>query len=63
MKLEAAFTKRTGTENLFGDASGNIYPQIAEDEMYMNRISRGVLSGFYEYTYRGRGLFFQSFPP
>lgn len=57
MKLEAAFTKRTGTENLFGDASGNIYPQIAEDEMYMNRISRGVLSGFYEYTYRSGTVF------
>lgn len=49
MKLEAAYTKRAGTENIFGDASGNIYPQIAEDEMYTNRITCGVLSAFYEY--------------
>ena len=27
------------------------------DEMYMNRISRGVLSGFYEYMYRSGTVF------
>ncbi len=61
MKLEAALTRRTGTENLFGDASGNIYPQIAEDKMYTNRIGRGVLSGFYEYSYQS-GIVFSVLP-
>lgn len=50
VKLQASLTERTGTENIFGDASGNIYPQIAADKMYTNRITDGTLSAFYEYA-------------
>ncbi|WP_298064345.1 DUF6850 family outer membrane beta-barrel protein [uncultured Rikenella sp.] len=42
----ACYRHRTGTEHIFGDPAGNIYPQIGSNEAYTSRIANGTLSGF-----------------
>lgn len=44
--------KRKGTENLFGDPAGNIYPQIGQAELYENKVMQGNASVLYERTSR-----------
>ena len=53
VKGEASFVKRTGTENLFGDAANNTYPLIASEKMYYNDVAQVGLSGFYEHISAG----------
>ena len=48
IKFEGGYIDRKGTENIFGDASAAVYPQIASACQYGNKMWRGVLSGFYE---------------
>ena len=44
------YTRRLGTENVFGAASGNVFPQIGKQEKYMNKIYKASLAGILEYT-------------
>lgn len=37
--VSATVGKRTGTENLFGDASGNVYPQIGALDLYSHALT------------------------
>lgn len=37
--VSVTFGKRTGTENLFGDASGNVYPQIGALDLYSHALT------------------------
>lgn len=46
--VDGCYIDRRGTENIFGDASGNIYPQIASMQPYRNRMMSVSLSGYYE---------------
>ncbi len=48
VKFEGEYIDRRGTENIFGDASSAVYPQIASARQYGNVLWRGVLAGFYE---------------
>lgn len=48
VKLEGEYVDRKGTENIFGDASSAVYPQIASARRYGSVSWRCVLSGFYE---------------
>ena len=50
VKAAAMYTKRVGSENIFGEPSGNIFPQISSEEKYLNRIAAGAISGAYEYS-------------
>lgn len=43
---EGGFRDRTGTEHIFGDPAGSIYPEIGSNKEYKNRIVNGTLSGF-----------------
>lgn len=45
---DGSYVDRRGTENIFGDASANIYPQIASMQPYRNRVATLSLSGYYE---------------
>lgn len=49
-KAALLYTKRVGSENIFGEPSGNIFPLISSEEKYMNRIAAGAISGVYEYS-------------
>ena len=51
LKTAVLYTKRIGSENIFGEPSGNIFPQISSEEKYLNRISAGAISGIYEYNF------------
>lgn len=44
------YTRRVGTENLFGASTGNIYPLVSSQKKYMNEIYKGEISGVLEYT-------------
>ena len=46
--VKGSYVDRRGTENIFGDASGNIYQQIASTQPYRNRVAIFSLSGYYE---------------
>ena len=48
LKLDLAYSKRRGSDNMFGDASGNVYPQIGSILMFKNHKATGKVSGFYE---------------
>lgn len=48
IQLSLEHRNRKGTENLFGDASGNIYPQIGKARMFENLITTVQLSAVYE---------------
>ncbi len=43
---EGSYRSRKGTEHLFGDPAGGIYPEIGRNEGYTDRIVNGTLSGF-----------------
>lgn len=43
---EGSYRNRKGTEHLFGDPAGGIYPEIGRNEGYTDRIVNGTLSGF-----------------
>lgn len=49
---DAVFSDRTGTEHIFGDAVGNVYPQIASADQYKAIHRQIALSGFYETALR-----------
>ena len=51
--LHAYYAKRNGDDNMFGDATGNVYPQIGSTRMYENSKYGAKISGFYEETVRG----------
>lgn len=42
-------SRRHGTENIFGDASSNIYPQIFELELYADNAWHGRLEGLWQW--------------
>ena len=42
--LEVAYGKRTGTENIFGDPAGNIYPQIGALDLYRHTLTEARLN-------------------
>lgn len=44
-----AHGKRTGTENLFGDASGNVYPQIGALDLYTHAYTRARLNMLWQW--------------
>lgn len=46
--VDGRYVDRRGTENIFGDAAGNIYPQIASMQPYRNRVASVSISGYYE---------------
>ena len=47
-RLSGTYTRRRGKDNLFGDPSGNVYPQIGSRDMYDAKHYRVMLSGYYE---------------
>ena len=49
------YTRRRGTENIFGTPSGNIFTQLGAQEKYMNKIYSGGLAGTLAYTFPGGG--------
>lgn len=48
LKVTGEYTQRNGTENIFGEASNNIYPQISSTQPYCNKISELSLSALYQ---------------
>lgn len=50
VKAAATHAIRRGTENLFGDPSGNQYPWISKAEQFKRVITTASVSGFYEHT-------------
>ena len=50
VKLDFTYAKRIGNDNMFGDATGNVYPQIGTTLMFDNKKLNGRISGFYEQT-------------
>lgn len=48
LTLAAEVSKREGTENLFGDPSGNAYPQIGKAKQYRNKKIAVEIYGGYE---------------
>lgn len=50
IKADAEYSERKGHDNLFGDATSNVYPKIGSILMYESKIMHGTLSGFYEHT-------------
>lgn len=46
ISASGSYRKRTGTENIFGDPGGNMYPQISSNEQYHNKVTHLELSGF-----------------
>ena len=53
IKADASYSERDGRDNLFGDASSNVYPKIGSILMYNSKVVRGRISGFYECTVNG----------
>lgn len=45
--FDGQFLHRTGTENIFGDAADNIYPQIASAQQYADTRIRAVIRALY----------------
>lgn len=50
VKSTLDYKNRIGTENLFGDASATIYPQIGSVEQFTDRVLRTSLSFYYATT-------------
>ena len=44
------YVRRRGSENIFGAAYGNVFPQIGSQEKYMNKMYEASLAGVLEYT-------------
>lgn len=51
------YTRRVGSENIFGAATGNIFPQIGSQKRFMNKIYAGEISSVLEYTSSGKWRF------
>lgn len=47
--VRATISKRTGTENIFGDASANVYPKIGSLTMYTHSLAGIVASGLWQW--------------
>ena len=47
-KADVVYSERKGHDNLFGDATSNVYPKIGSILMYKSKVIQGRLSGFYE---------------
>lgn len=47
--VDATITKRIGTENIFGDAAANVYPQIGSADMYTHSLVRVDISGLWQW--------------
>lgn len=45
----ATITKRTGTENIFGDPASSIYPQIGSMDMYTHTLTALTVSGLWQW--------------
>lgn len=45
LKIQGVKKTRNGTENIFGDASGNVYPQISSVQQYRSTAAQLTLSG------------------
>ncbi|MCM1348601.1 MAG: hypothetical protein NC338_04245 [Firmicutes bacterium] len=54
---EASFRayRRHGQENIFGDATSNVYPQIASLDMYADNLWNPSVSGLWQYQPAGPG--------
>ena len=50
IKADTRYYKRKGYDNLFGDATNNVFPKIGSSQMYNSKTLFGKLSGFYEST-------------
>lgn len=48
IKLNADFSLRNGTENIFGDPTGNVYPIFSSVDQYKNMNTQAVLTGLIE---------------
>ena len=48
VKLDAFYARRNGNDNMFGDATNNVFPQIGATRMFENTKTGAILSGFYE---------------
>lgn len=53
VKFNANYIHRDGYDNMFGDATNNVYPQIGSTLMFKNRRTNATFSGFYEQTVNG----------
>lgn len=51
LKLNAGYKARRGNNNMFGDAAGNIYPQIGSLRMFESDIMSAKLSGYYSHGF------------
>ena len=48
-KTSLTYERRRGTENIFGSASNNIYPQISSAQMYRRNLSVVSVEGLYQH--------------
>lgn len=46
---EIAYDRRTGTENIFGDPAGNIYPQIGALDLYRHTLTEARLNMLWQW--------------
>ena len=46
-RLSTIYSDRQGTDNLFGDATGNIYPQIGSEKQYSAKHATVTANGFW----------------
>lgn len=49
VRLHGSYKRRTGTENIFGNAENDIYPQISQIPQYRKETFITGLGGFYQY--------------
>ena len=47
VRAYGSYTERNGYDNIFGDATGNIYPQIGSKKQYNAKVANVSLDGFY----------------
>lgn len=49
LRVEGKYTARKGNDNLFGEPTGNVYPQIGTKEQYKGAITMAKAEGYYEF--------------
>ncbi|MCM1292265.1 MAG: hypothetical protein NC111_02480 [Bacteroides sp.] len=47
---EITHSRRTGTENIFGDPAANVYPQIGSMKMYVHTLTSGHVNALYQWN-------------
>lgn len=57
VKLTEAWSKRIGTENIFGTAQDNIYPQISAMNMYRQTTLQTAVQALYEHTTTSKAVY------